>query len=142
MNMYMSIREFAGLDHELTIALQYAESFSTYSEQAAPWDLQGSFLSDISLIKGLVLQQSLWYCCSLRLAVLFDAPAEVRERIIADGQPCSENAAMLTYGAEWRFYTALHLLRTNHKDSRIREVREYLGTMPLSKCKFFPVSLR
>lgn len=115
------------------VALQYAESYSTYSQEHPPWDLQGSFLTDISLIKGLSLQQALWYCCSLRLAVLFDAPVEVRERIIRDGQPLADSAQSITTGTEWQFFKALHLLRTNPKDPRISEVREHLCTMPLSE---------
>ena len=114
-------------------ALQYAESFSTYSKSHPPWDLQGTFLSDISLIKGLVVQQSMWYCCSLRLAVLFDAPVEVRNQIVTDGQLCLEGAAMITFGTEWQFCLALHLLRTNAQDPKIQEVREHLLTMPLSQ---------
>jgi hypothetical protein len=112
--------------------LQYAESFSTYSEDHPPWDLQGSFLTDITLIKGLMVQQALWYCCSLRLAVLFDAPVEVRERILTEGQPLANGATSISTGTEWQFFKALHLIRTNSKDPRIQEVRDHLCTMPLS----------
>jgi hypothetical protein len=84
------------------------------------------------MIKGLVLQQALWYCCSLRLAVLYDAPIEIKERILAEGQPFAAGAASLDMGTEWRFYMALHLLRTNPGNPRIKDARDHLCTMPLS----------
>jgi hypothetical protein len=95
--------------------------------------MKGSFLTDISLLKGLSVQQALWYTCSLRLALLYDAPFETRQRIIEDGQPFVAGVAMLTFGTEWRFLKALHWMRVDHKDPRIQEVRSHLRTMPLSK---------
>jgi hypothetical protein len=80
-----------------------------------------------------VLQQALWYCCSLRLAVLFDAPLEVKERIVAEGQAFADNAMSISYGTEWQFFKALHLMRVDSRDPRIQEVRDHLFTMPLSK---------
>jgi len=133
MNMFLSIRESCSTKRVLIKALQYAESFSTFSERNPPWDLHGTYLTDMSLIKGLVLQQAMWYCFSLRLAVLFDAPLKVRERIIADGQTVANSASMITTGTEWQFFKALHLIRINSKDPRIQEVRDHLCTMPLSK---------
>ena len=95
--------------------------------------MQGSSLTEPSLHEGLPVQRALWYCCSLRLAFLFDAPLEVKERILADGQPFADEIAALVFSNEWRFLLALHLIRTNRKDPRIQEIREHLCTMPLSQ---------
>jgi hypothetical protein len=75
----------------------------------------------------------MWYCCSLRLAVLFDSPVEVRERILTDGQPFADGVESISPGTEWQFLKALHLVRSNSKDPRIQEVREHLCSMPLSE---------
>jgi hypothetical protein len=103
-----------------------------YSEDTPPWEMQGSFLTDISLIKGLTIQQGMWHCCALRLALLFDSPIEVKHRIIADGQPFLDSNTSLAFGTEWRFLLALHFIRTDRMDARIQEVRDHLLTMPLS----------
>lgn len=95
--------------------------------------MQGSFLTDISLLGGLPVQQALWYCCSLRLAFLFDAPLEVKERILADGDSFADGAAMRVFGIEWRFLLALHLIQTNRKDPRLLEIREHLCMTPPSQ---------
>jgi hypothetical protein len=131
--MFLSIREFRRETmYTEPVALQYTESLSMYSEETPPWEMQGSFLTNISLLKGLSLQQGMWYCCALRLAILFDSPIEVKQRIIADGQPFADSSAMLAFGTEWRFLLALHLIRTDRMDARIQEVRDHLVTMPLS----------
>ena len=95
--------------------------------------MQDSSPSDISLLGGLPVQQTLWYCCSLRLAFLFDAPLEVKERILADGDAFADGAAMVIFGNEWRFLLAVHLIQTNRKDARILEIREHLCMTPLSQ---------
>lgn len=95
--------------------------------------MQGAFLPDASLIQGLSIQESLRYCCSLRLAIMYDAPRDVQEKIIARGQPYGTGAAMITFGTEWQFLLALHLLRYSPEDARIQKARDHLCTMPLSK---------
>lgn len=95
--------------------------------------MQGSFLADTSLIEGLTIQQALRYTCSLRLAIMYDAPRDVQEGIISAGQPFANLAAMLTYGTEWRFLLALHCLRFMPEDPRIQEARDHLCTMPDSE---------
>lgn len=80
-----------------------------------------------------MLQQGLWYCCSLRLAILHDAPHETIHRIIADGQPFADGTAMLAFGTEWRFLVALHLLRSDPTGPALQEARNHLSTMPLSE---------
>jgi hypothetical protein len=64
---------------------------------------------------------------------------EVRERILAEGQPLADGAKSITTGTEWQFFKALHLIRKNSKDPRIQEVRDHLCTMPLSK--FFSIKM-
>jgi hypothetical protein len=120
-----------------TTALQYAESLATYSETVSPWDMQGSFLTDTSLIEGLSLQQALRYSCSLRLALMYDAPQHVQEDIITKGRQFAVSAAVVTYGTEWRFLVALHCLRFHPEDPRIQDSRDHLCTMPLSKYSLF-----
>jgi hypothetical protein len=117
--------------------LQYANNLSTFSEDVSPWDMQGTFLPDTSLIQGLSIQEALRYCCSLRLAIMYDAPRGVQETIIAHGQPYATGAAMLTFGTEWQFLLALHLLRYSPEDPRIQAARDHLRTMPLSKSPVF-----
>lgn len=94
--------------------------------------MQGAFQTDMSLIEGLSLQQALRYTCSLRLAIMYDAPREVQEKIMSDGQSYANGAAMLTFGTEWRFLIALHLLRYSPPDVRIQAARDHLSTMPHS----------
>lgn len=116
-------------------ALNYSENFARWSPSKQPWLMEGSFLSDTAVFRNLSIQESMWHCCSLRLAILYDAPLDTQLDIIAKGTPHVEAAASLVYGPEWEFHSALTLMRTDPADKRIDQACETLrkvsGSEPL-----------
>lgn len=88
--------------------------------------MQGSFVSDTADFRNLSIQESMWHCCSLRLAILYDAPLEVQLEIIEKGTPHTQAAASLIYGPEWEFHSALTLIRSDPLDKRIERACETL----------------
>lgn len=116
-------------------ALHYCENFSKSSPYKHPWLMEGSFLRDKSVFRNLSIQESMWHCCSLRLAILYDAPLDIQLDIIAKGTRHTAGAASLIYGPEWEFHSALTLLRRDPHDERIEKACETLRTVSGSKIR-------
>lgn len=96
--------------------------------------MEGTFLSDSSAFRNLSLQEAMWHCCSLRLAILYDAPLDVQMDIIGKGHIHTAAAAPLVYGPQWKFLCALTLMRTDPKDKRIAQARTTLEKLSRSEC--------
>lgn len=107
-------------------ALNYSENLASNSPNRRPWLMEGSFLNDRAVFRGLSIQEAMWHCCSLRLAIMYDAPIETQLDIIAKGTPHTAAAASLIYGPEWDFHSALTLIRSNPDDARIEQACETL----------------
>lgn len=104
--------------------------------------MEGSFLNDTAVFRNLSIQESMWHCCSLRLAILYDAPLDVQLGIIEKGTPHTEAATSLIYGPEWEFHSALTLIRSNPQDKRIEQACETLRLMSGSKLSSVTAMMR
>lgn len=94
--------------------------------------MQGTFLSDSSAFRNLSLQEAMWHCCALRLAIMYDAPLSIQTDIMASGSAHTAAAAPLVYGPQWEFLCALTLLRSAPGDKRIDQARDTLRILSTS----------
>lgn len=97
--------------------------------------MHGSFLADPSIYRNLSLTESMWHCCALRLAIVYNAPLDVQTDIISKGTPHLVAAAPLIFGTQWEFYVALTLLRASPEDSRIEQAYASLRKMSGSESR-------
>lgn len=104
--------------------------------------MEGSFVHDTAVFRNLSIQESMWHCCALRLAILYDAPLDVQLSIIAKGTPHTAGAASLIYGPEWEFHSALTLIRSDPHDKRIRAACESLRKVSGSKLHSVALNVR
>lgn len=88
--------------------------------------MKGRYLSDTSAFRNLSLQEAMWNCCALRLAILYDAPLDAQLAFTESGSAHTAAAAPLVYGTEWEFLCALTLLRSDPQDQRIDQARKSL----------------
>lgn len=125
------VKPYATTSHHDLVNLphQYAECLAR-PKADAPWDLDGIFFGrgDIEAVQALKMHVGTHDALTLRLQLLYDAPADVILQTLKKGRATIDSNQGVSTGTEMHWLLALAALRTGTNLDLVERGREFLTT--------------